>query len=103
MPPSSTDEPAAEVDSSSKWEEQPAVTGRPNDIGPGVYDIHSPRVPTAAEVEHLLRKAMDVVPVERLWVNPDCGLKTRGWPETIEQLKVMMEVTKKLRAELAAK
>lgn len=75
----------------------------PNDIGPGVYDIHSPRVPTAAEVEHLLRKAMDVVPVERLWVNPDCGLKTRGWPETIEQLKVMMEVTKKLRAELAAK
>ena len=75
----------------------------PNDIGPGVYDIHSPRVPTAAEVEHLLRKAMDVVPVERLWVNPDCGLKTRGWPETIEQLKVMMDVTKKLRAELAAK
>ena len=75
----------------------------PNDIGPGVYDIHSPRVPTAAEVEHLLRKAMDVVPVERLWVNPDCGLKTRGWPDTIEQLKVMMEVTKKLRAELAAK
>ena len=57
----------------------------------------------AAEVEHLLRKAMDVVPVERLWVNPDCGLKTRGWKETIEQLEVMMEVTKKLRAELAAK
>ena len=73
----------------------------PNDIGPGVYDIHSPRVPTAAEVEHLLRKAMEVVPVERLWVNPDCGLKTRGWKETIEQLEVMMEVTKKLRAELA--
>ena len=74
----------------------------PNDIGPGVYDIHSPRVPTAAEIEHLLRKAMEVVPVERLWVNPDCGLKTRGWKETIEQLEVMMEVTKKLRAELAA-
>ncbi|MGF6147440.1 5-methyltetrahydropteroyltriglutamate--homocysteine methyltransferase [Kingella potus] len=73
----------------------------PNDIGPGVYDIHSPRVPTAAEVEKLLRKAMEVVPVERLWVNPDCGLKTRGWKETIEQLEVMMEVTKKLRAELA--
>ncbi|QMT33745.1 5-methyltetrahydropteroyltriglutamate--homocysteine S-methyltransferase [Conchiformibius steedae DSM 2580] len=72
----------------------------PNDIGPGVYDIHSPRVPTAAEVEHLLRKAMEVVPVERLWVNPDCGLKTRGWKETIEQLEVMMDVTKKLRAEL---
>ncbi|OSI17782.1 5-methyltetrahydropteroyltriglutamate--homocysteine S-methyltransferase [Neisseria dentiae] len=73
----------------------------PNDIGPGVYDIHSPRVPTAAEIEHLLRKAMEVVPVERLWVNPDCGLKTRGWKETVEQLEVMMEVTKKLRAELA--
>ena len=72
----------------------------PNDIGPGVYDIHSPRVPTAAEIEHLLRKAMDVVPVERLWVNPDCGLKTRGWQETIEQLEVMMEVTHKLRKEL---
>jgi len=73
----------------------------PNDIGPGVYDIHSPRVPTEAEVEHLLRKAMEVVPVERLWVNPDCGLKTRGWKETIEQLEVMMAVTKKLRQELA--
>lgn len=47
----------------------------PNDIGPGVYDIHSPRVPTAAEVEHLLRKALNVIPKERLWVNPDCGLK----------------------------
>lgn len=75
----------------------------PNDIGPGVFDIHSPRVPTSAEIEHLLRKAMEVVPVERLWVNPDCGLKTRGWPETLEQLGVMMEVTQKLRAELAAK
>ena len=72
----------------------------PNDIGPGVYDIHSPRVPTDAEVEHLLRKAMEVVPVERLWVNPDCGLKTRGWKETLEQLDVMMRVTEKLRAEL---
>lgn len=73
----------------------------PNDIGPGVYDIHSPRVPTEAEIEHLLRKAMEVVPVARLWVNPDCGLKTRGWPETIEQLQAMMNVTQKLRQELA--
>ncbi len=73
----------------------------PNDIGPGVYDIHSPRVPTEGEIEHLLRKALKVVPKERLWVNPDCGLKTRGWPETIAQLEVMMNVTKKLRAELA--
>lgn len=73
----------------------------PNDIGPGVYDIHSPRVPTEEEIERLLRKALNVVPKERLWVNPDCGLKTRGWPETIAQLEVMMAVTKKLRAELA--
>ncbi|MCQ9120836.1 5-methyltetrahydropteroyltriglutamate--homocysteine S-methyltransferase [Rodentibacter pneumotropicus] len=73
----------------------------PNDIGPGVYDIHSPRVPTDDEVEHLLRKALQVVPKERLWVNPDCGLKTRGWKETIEQLKVMINVTKKIRKELA--
>ena len=73
----------------------------PNDIGPGVYDIHSPRVPTAGEIERLLRKALKVIPKERLWVNPDCGLKTRGWTETIEQLKVMVDVTKKLRAELA--
>lgn len=72
----------------------------PNDIGPGVYDIHSPRVPKAEEIEHLLRKALKVVPKERLWVNPDCGLKTRGWTETVQQLEVMVEVTKKLRAEL---
>lgn len=73
----------------------------PNDIGPGVYDIHSPRVPRAEEIEHLLRKALNVVPKERLWVNPDCGLKTRAWPETIAALDVMVSVTKKLRAELA--
>ena len=72
----------------------------PNDIGPGVYDIHSPRVPTAGEIEHLLRKALDVIPAERLWVNPDCGLKTRAWPETNAALEVMVNVTKKLRAEL---
>lgn len=72
----------------------------PNDIGPGVYDIHSPRVPTEAEVEHLLRKALKVIDQRRLWVNPDCGLKTRGWPETTAALQVMVKVTKKLRAEL---
>ena len=73
----------------------------PNDIGPGVYDIHSPRVPAEAEIEHLLRKALDVIPAARLWVNPDCGLKTRGWPETVAALENMVKVTKKLRAELA--
>ncbi len=74
----------------------------PNDIGPGVYDIHSPRVPTEAEVEHLLRKALNVINQRRLWVNPDCGLKTRGWSETHAALEVMVKVTKKLRAELNA-
>ena len=74
----------------------------PNNIGPGVYDIHSPRVPTEAEVEHLLRKALKVIDQRRLWVNPDCGLKTRGWPETKAALEVMVNVTKKLRAELTA-
>ena len=73
----------------------------PNDIGPGVYDIHSPRVPTDAEVEHLLRKAMEVVPVERLWVNPDCGLKTRAWPETKAALANMVEAAKILRKKYA--
>ena len=74
----------------------------PNDIGPGVYDIHSPRVPTEAEVEHLLRKALNVINQRRLWVNPDCGLKTRGWAETSAALEIMVKVTKKLRAELKA-
>lgn len=72
----------------------------PNDIGPGVYDIHSPRVPTEREVTHLLRKALEVVDAKRLWVNPDCGLKTRGWTETIDALTVMVNVAKKLREEL---
>lgn len=72
----------------------------PNDIGPGVYDIHSPRVPTEKEVTHLLRKALEVVDAKRLWVNPDCGLKTRGWTETIDALSVMVNVAKKLREEL---
>ena len=74
----------------------------PNDIGPGVYDIHSPRVPTEAEVEHLLRKALNVINQRRLWVNPDCGLKTRDWAETNAALEIMVKVTKKLRAELNA-
>lgn len=71
----------------------------PNDIGPGVYDIHSPRVPSTDEMVHLLRKAKSVVPAEQLWVNPDCGLKTRAWPETTAALKSMVEAAKILRAE----
>lgn len=71
----------------------------PNDIGPGVYDIHSPRVPTTEEMVDLLRKAKDVVPASQLWVNPDCGLKTRAWPETKAALESMVEAAKILRAE----
>ncbi len=70
----------------------------PSDIGPGVYDIHSPRVPSAAEIESLLTLALEVIPAERLWVNPDCGLKTRGWPETMASLRNMVEVARQMRA-----
>jgi 5-methyltetrahydropteroyltriglutamate--homocysteine methyltransferase len=70
----------------------------PNDIGPGVYDIHSPRVPSKQEMVSLLYKAMEVVPAEQLWVNPDCGLKTRGWPETKAALQAMVQAAAELRA-----
>ncbi|WP_292934551.1 5-methyltetrahydropteroyltriglutamate--homocysteine S-methyltransferase [Noviherbaspirillum sp.] len=69
----------------------------PNDIGPGVYDIHSPRIPRAEEMMRLLRKAREVIPDARLWVNPDCGLKTRGWPETREALSCMVRAARELR------
>lgn len=73
----------------------------PNEIGPGVYDIHSPRVPNKDEITKLLRKAARRVPVERLWVNPDCGLKTRAWPETEAALVNMVAAARELRKELA--
>ncbi len=73
----------------------------PNEIGPGVYDIHSPRVPDASEMANLLRKASQRIPAERLWVNPDCGLKTRGWPETEAALVHMVTAARQLRKELA--
>ena len=69
----------------------------PNDIGPGVYDIHSPRVPSRVEMVTLMEKAQAVIPVGQLWVNPDCGLKTRHWPETREALTEMVEAAKALR------
>lgn len=71
----------------------------PNDIGPGVYDIHSPNVPEVDTMVNLLRRAARELPVERLWVNPDCGLKTRRWPETEAALARMVEAAKILRAE----
>ncbi|SEI68229.1 5-methyltetrahydropteroyltriglutamate--homocysteine S-methyltransferase [Pseudomonas sp. NFR16] len=73
----------------------------PNEIGPGVYDIHSPRVPDASEMVSLLRKAARRIPAERLWVNPDCGLKTRGWAETEAALVHMVAAARMLRTELA--
>ena len=73
----------------------------PNEIGPGVYDIHSPNVPSVAQMESLLRKAAEQIPAERLWVNPDCGLKTRGWPETRAALANMVTAAKRLRASQA--
>lgn len=69
----------------------------PNEIGPGVYDIHSPRVPSVDEMVTLLRKAAQVIKPEQLWVNPDCGLKTRGWEETGESLRNMVEAARIMR------
>ncbi len=73
----------------------------PNEIGPGVYDIHSPNVPSVEWIEALLRKAAQRIPAERLWVNPDCGLKTRGWPETRQALANMVLAAQRLREEQA--
>ena len=70
----------------------------PNEIGPGVYDIHSPRVPSVDEMVRLMKKASEVIPPQHLWVNPDCGLKTRGWPETQSALRNMVEAARQLRA-----
>ncbi len=69
----------------------------PNDIGPGVYDIHSPRVPSPEEMLRLMHKALAVIPAQRLWINPDCGLKTRGWPEVKTALQNMVTVARQLR------
>jgi len=69
----------------------------PNEIGPGVYDIHSPNVPSVEAIVHLMEKAMEHIPIERLWVNPDCGLKTRAWPETKAALAHMVQAAQILR------
>ncbi|RRO09333.1 5-methyltetrahydropteroyltriglutamate--homocysteine S-methyltransferase [Pectobacterium aquaticum] len=69
----------------------------PNEIGPGVYDIHSPNVPSVEWMEDLLKKAAQRIPAERLWVNPDCGLKTRGWTETRQALANMVQAAQRLR------
>ncbi len=73
----------------------------PNEIGPGVYDIHSPNIPTVAQMVALMEKAAAHIPAERLWVNPDCGLKTRGWPEVEAALANMVTAARELRARRA--
>ncbi|MFD5216013.1 5-methyltetrahydropteroyltriglutamate--homocysteine S-methyltransferase [Microbacterium sp. NPDC058345] len=77
-----------------------AEAGFDHGIGPGVYDIHSPRVPSADEVESLLRRAVDELPLRQLWVNPDCGLKTRGYDETVASLRNIVEATRRVREDV---
>lgn len=77
-------------------------SGFDHGIGPGVYDIHSPRVPSTDEVQTLLERAAAAIPSDRLWVNPDCGLKTRGYNETVESLRHIVEATRAVRAQLDA-
>ncbi|MFE9248969.1 5-methyltetrahydropteroyltriglutamate--homocysteine S-methyltransferase [Streptomyces sp. NPDC007088] len=74
--------------------------GYPREAGPGVYDIHSPRVPSTREAAALLRAGLGAIPAERLWVNPDCGLKTRGWPETRASLEHLVAAARIVREEL---
>ncbi|MFC5792081.1 5-methyltetrahydropteroyltriglutamate--homocysteine S-methyltransferase [Agromyces tardus] len=78
-----------------------ATSGFDHGIGPGVYDIHSPRVPSVEEVQSLLERAVAEIPAGRLWVNPDCGLKTRGYDETVASLEHIIEATRAVRAGLA--
>ncbi|MCX4683388.1 5-methyltetrahydropteroyltriglutamate--homocysteine S-methyltransferase [Kitasatospora purpeofusca] len=78
-----------------------AAAGYPREVGPGVWDIHSPRVPSTDEAEQLLRAGLAAIPAERLWVNPDCGLKTRGWTETRASLDSLVAAARRLREELA--
>jgi 5-methyltetrahydropteroyltriglutamate--homocysteine methyltransferase len=80
--------------------ESGAAAAYPNEIGPGVYDIHSPRIPSVEEIEALLGKAAAVLPARQLWVNPDCGLKTRRWEEVIPALTNMVEAARRVREKL---
>ncbi|KAB7622968.1 5-methyltetrahydropteroyltriglutamate--homocysteine S-methyltransferase [Alkalilimnicola sp. S0819] len=73
----------------------------PNQIGPGVYDIHAPNIPDQAHIVGLMEKAAERIPAERLWVNPDCGLKTRRWEEVIPALRSMVSAAKRLRESIA--
>ncbi|MFE7180735.1 5-methyltetrahydropteroyltriglutamate--homocysteine S-methyltransferase [Streptomyces erythrochromogenes] len=77
-----------------------AEHGYPREAGPGVWDIHSPRVPSTGEAAELLRTGLKAIPAERLWVNPDCGLKTRGWAETRASLENLVAAAREVRTEL---
>ncbi|WP_298862058.1 5-methyltetrahydropteroyltriglutamate--homocysteine S-methyltransferase [uncultured Microbacterium sp.] len=77
-----------------------AKYGFDHGVGPGVYDIHSPRVPSVAEIESLLRRATSELPLRQLWVNPDCGLKTRGYDETVASLRNIVEATHRVREDV---
>lgn len=71
----------------------------PNQIGPGVYDIHSPNIPGEAQMVELMRKAAERIPAQRLWLNHDCGLKNRAWKEVLPALANMVAAAKTLRAD----
>ena len=74
----------------------------PNEIGPGVYDVHSPAIPSVDSMVNMLKTAASVLSPEQLWVNPDCGLKTRGWEEVEPALKNMVTAAKTMQKEFAA-
>ena len=73
----------------------------PNEIGPGVYDIHSPRIPSEEEIKEKLDKICKVLSPEQIWINPDCGLKTRAWAETLPSLKNMVSAARVMRKHFA--
>jgi 5-methyltetrahydropteroyltriglutamate--homocysteine methyltransferase len=78
-----------------------AASGFSHGIGPGVYDIHSPRIPSTREIAELLERAVDDLALRQVWVNPDCGLKTRGYDETVASLRHMVEATRRARETVA--
>ena len=71
--------------------------GYTHEIGPGVYDIHSPRIPSVEEIKNQIKALLEVLPKEQLWINPDCGLKTRKWEEIKPSLKNIVEATQSIR------
>jgi len=77
-----------------------ARTGYKHEIGPGVYDIHSPRIPSVEEMVEQIEALLEVLPARQLWINPDCGLKTRGWAEVKPSLENMVKAVKIVRESL---